>query len=243
MLKKIVLIVFFIFSVGAKELDPTLLDLFKVQGNSQQIKVLQKKMLSLGGKAVPYLIEVMKSSAFPDKSRWVATFLLARIMGKKSINFLAKFLEHPSWIMRMASLKALLGLKARDLGDGYSKALKDKSLVVRSQALENIRILELEQFAPQVWAMLYDDRNYHHGENGLKKRGNIIKKIIRVIGDLKFKKAKIPLLKMVQKKKYQDIFDDVDYSLAKILGKSSPSGGPRIKRYFWKRVAMAEREF
>lgn len=200
---------------------------------------LKKDTLNKAGKAVPTLVEVMKSSKYPDKNRWMATFLLGQITGKKGVPFLAKFMKHPHWVMRMASMKTLLALKEKKFAPEFAASLKDKSFIVRKQALENIDKLKLTEKAPHVWAMLYDKRNYYEGKKG-KKRTNLIKEAIRVVGRLKFEKAKTPLLSMIQKKKYEDIFDDMDYSLQLILQKKSPKGNQNIKRRFWQRIAMAE---
>ena len=45
---------------------------------------LRRDVLLASGKAVPILVEVMKENAYPDGNRWLATFLLGRIMGKKA---------------------------------------------------------------------------------------------------------------------------------------------------------------
>jgi len=235
--------IFLLFSlnslIASDQITKILLKDFKGEKKAEEIFKLKQKTFKYGGKAVPALIEVMKNGKYPERNRWVATFLLANIMGPKSAGFLAKFSKHPNWVLRMASLKALLALKEKDLGTVYASALKDKSLIVRLQALENIGKLSLSKYAPLVWAMLYDDRNYYSAKNSGKKRSDIIKKIITTVGDLKFKKAEDPLLTMIQKKKYDDIFEEIDYSLSKILGKGSPEGSRRIKRHYWKRMAMA----
>ncbi len=242
MKKTILILILFSLNplIASDKITKTLLKDFKQEKKGKEIFNLKKKALSFGGKSVPALIEVMKSGKYPERNRWVATFLLANIMGPKSASFLAKFAGHPNWVLRMASLKALLALKEKSLGPIYANALKDKSLIVRIQALENIGKLNLAKFAPVVWAMLYDSRNYYAAKNAGKKRSNIIKKVITTIGDLKFKKAEGPLLTMIQKKKYNDIFEEMDYSLSKIQGKTSPEGSRRIKRHYWKRMAMAQ---
>lgn len=210
----------------------------------KEIEKVKNQILSLAGKAVPSLITVMKSADYPDKNRWVATFLLGQIMGEKASPFLKKFLAHPSWVMRMASLKTLLALKEKDYAKDYGDLLKDQSLLVRTQALENIRRLELGNLAPNVWAMLYDKGNYYvpskKGVEGPLKRTHIIKDVITTIGDLKFEKAKGPLLTMIQKEKYQDIFEEMDYALGKITGKKSPESSTELKKRFWKQIAVSE---
>jgi|GEM_PF-402816 len=227
--------------VSDKEIEQTkkvLLPVFmKGIGGQKELEALNKQIQGMGGKSVPALVEVMKSGNYPDKSRWVATFMLGRVMGKKSAPFISKFMRHPSWVMRLASLKVLLALKQHDFADLYVQGLKDGSFIVRHQALNNIRDLKLYHTAPHVWAMLYDKRNYYESKKATK-RTNIIKEVISTIGELKFQKAKDPLLKMVQKEKYNDIFNEIDLSLEKITGQDSPKGDKKVKRHYWSRYGV-----
>jgi len=219
-----------------------LINQFKRNLKAKEISDLKKQALNYAGKAIPALVYIMKSSEFPDRNRWVATFLVGQIMGKKSGPFISKFLSHPNWVLRMASLKTLLALKLKNYGDLYGKALKDKSFIVRKQALENIRKFGLEKQAPVVWSMLYDKRNYYNPKDGGKKRTNLIKEAIKTVGELKFEKAKGPLLSMVQKEKYKDIFPEIDYSLTRITGKNSPDS-LKLKKRFWRKVAISNQTF
>lgn len=189
-------------------------------------------------KAVPVLIKVMKESKFPEQNRWHATMLLAQIMGPKSAPFIAKFTEHPHWMMRVAALKALLGLRQNEYHAVYSRALKDPSLIVRVQALDNISQMKITKLAPEVWSMMYDQSNYT-GEKGARKRTSIVKRIIRTVGDVHYKQAQKPLAKLIQKPKYQDLMDDLDYSLEKITGEVSPNTVEQ-RRKFWSKVALSE---
>ena len=210
--------------------------------SKQQLEDLKKVTLLNGGKSVDALIEVMKNGKYPDKNRWIATFMLGEIMGKKSSPFISKFLIHPSWVMRMASLKTLLALKESRYIPQYTALLNDDSLLVREQALENIRELKISAAAPEVWAMLYDKRNYSvptiNGKKLAHKRTNIIKEVILTIGELKFEKAKEPLLKMIQKNRYNDIFPEMDLALSKITGETSPTADLKAKRNFWHKSEM-----
>lgn len=187
-------------------------------------------------KAVPVLIKVMKESKYPEQNRWQATMLLAQVMGTKSAPFIAKFSDHPHWMMRVASLKALLGLRQDTYHAVYAKALKDPSLIVRVQALDNISQMKITQLAPNVWNMMYDQTNYT-GEKGARKRTSIVKSIIRTVGDVKYEEAKKPLAKLIQKPKYQDLIDDLDYSLEKITGEKSPNSVSG-RRQFWSKTAL-----
>jgi hypothetical protein len=189
-------------------------------------------------KAVPVLIKVMKESKYPEQNRWHATMLLAQIMGSKSAPFIAKFADHPHWMMRVASLKALLGLRQSDYHAVYAKALRDPSLIVRVQALDNISQMKISKLAPNVWSMMYDQTNYT-GQKGSLKRTSIVKSIIRTVGDVQYKEAGKPLAKLIQKSKYQDLIEDLDYSLEKITGEVSPNSVEQ-RRKFWSKVALTE---
>ena len=230
-------------SINNIELKNSLLQKYSINyTDKKQIAALKTETLNNGGQSVEALIEVMKNGKYPDKNRWVATFLLGQIMGDKSAPFLSKFLKHPNWVMRMASLKTMLALKQKEYGPHYAMLLSDDSFIVRAQALENIRILKIEKSAPQVWAMLYDKKNYYqptiNGKALKVKRSNIIKSVVATIGDLRFEKARAPLLKMVQKDRYNDIFPEMDLALTKITGEKSPKSDAKSKRIFWQKVAL-----
>ena len=230
-------------SINATEVKQVLLQKYLVEySDKNQMAALKAETLKHGGQSVEALIEVMKNGQSPDKNRWVATFLLGQIMGDKSAPFLAKFLRHPNWVMRMASLKTLLALKQEEYGSHYAMLLTDDSFIVRSQALENIRALKLKKSAPQVWAMLYDKKNYYqptmNGKELKTKRSNIIKSVISTVGELQFADAREPLLKMIKKDKYNDIFPEMDAALSKITGKKSPESDLKSKRLFWQREGL-----
>lgn len=217
-------------------------ELFKKKKISKEEVIdLKRRVLALSGKAVPILIKVMKEGSYADQNRWVATFLLGRVMGKKAGSFIAKFSSHPNWMMRLASLKTLLSLKSIEHGPLYAKALSDKSMMVRAQALENIRSLDLQKFSPLVWKMLFDKQNYINAKKG-RKRSYIIGKAIQCLGDLKFEKAKSAFFKMAQKKRYNDILPQLSYSLEKLTGKVAPKGDIGKTRHFWGRMALASQK-
>ena len=226
---------------ASEVLAKKLLTLYKRKYSSKVgLNMLKTETLSKAQKAVPALIKVMKSSAYPDKNRWVATFMLGRIMGKKSASFISKFTFHPNWMLRLASLKTLLALDQKQFKGVYARALKDDALIVRMQALDNIKAMNLTELAPYVWAMLYDKSNYA-GQKGKRKRAHIVKQVISTVGDLKFEKAMQPMLTMIQDKKYHDIFSELDYSLKLITGKNSPKGASTVKKKFWATLSNKSR--
>lgn len=200
---------------------------------------LKQETMKLKQKAVPTLLKVMKDKKFPDENRWVATYMLGRIMGKKSAPLISKYAQHPNWMLRLASLKVLLHLDQKQYKGIYARLLEDKSLIVRHQALQNIKKMELKDLAPYVWKMLYNKKNYV-GLKGKRKRSHIIKDAIKTVGDLGFSKARTPMLKMFKKNKYKDVFEELDYSLSKLSGKPSPKGPISLKKQFWNSTAASE---
>lgn len=220
-----------------KDLSTNLLAKFSTPIKRENFSALKQEVFSMGGRSVPVLTQVMREEKYPEKNRWMATFLLAQLMGDKSAPYISRFSQHPNWLMRMASLKALTALKQKDQGALFAKALKDDALLVRIQALESIKTLNLTQYAPHVWAILYDKRNYYETKIG-SKRASIIKVAVTTVGDLKFEKAKPALFKMVNNPKYEDIFPEMDYALSKITGKKSPEGDKKFKRQFWSRLSL-----
>lgn len=206
--------------------------------DKSHLTLLKNESLRRKQDAVPTLIKVMKSSNYPDENRWVATYMLGRIMGKKSAPLISKFSKHPNWMLRLASLKVLLHLDQRQYKGIYARLLEDKSLIVRHQALQNIKQMKINSLAPYVWKMLYNKKNYV-GLKGNRKRSNIIKDAIKVVGDLGFEKAKKPMLEMFKKKKYKDVYEELDYALSKITKKDSPKGSMSVKKIYWNRKSLS----
>lgn len=195
---------------------------------------LKEKTLKENNKAVSTLVEVMKNSKYPEKNQWHATFLLVRIMGSKSAPFISKFSDHPNWMMRLATLKALLILKEKSYANLYEKMLNDRALVVRQQALDNIVQLKIERSGEKVWKMIFDKENYIISKNGKAKRADIVGRAIRTLGDIKYQTARKHLVNMIKKKEYRDLVEEIDYSLSKMTGKQSP-GNVEAKKKFWER--------
>ncbi|MCY4644866.1 MAG: HEAT repeat domain-containing protein [Bacteriovoracales bacterium] len=217
----------------SNDTDALLAQFSKRDDSALFLSSLRKRTLSMGPRAVPALVKVMKEDTYTDKKRWLATFAIGKIMGKKSLPFISKFTHHPNWILRLAGLKTLLALKDPSSKEFYRKALKDPSLIVRLQALENIRELGIKEYAQDVWKMIFHKHNYK-GKKGQRKRTVIISKAIRALGDLEYRPAKKSLIKLIQSKKYGDIVRDIDYSLSKMTKKKSPSQ-VQEKIAFWGR--------
>lgn len=95
--------------------------LFKRELKQNEIVKLKTICFKIGHPVVQILTKVMKDQAFPDQSRWQATFILGQLMGKKASSYIAKFAYHPEWIMRVASLKALTALNEKKIQQNFSR--------------------------------------------------------------------------------------------------------------------------
>ena len=136
-------------------------------------------------------------------------------MGRRSLDLMSKYAYHPDVILRMASLKVLLSLQAKKKVKIFESALFDKSLLVRQQALESVKLLNLTSLGKKVLAMLFDKKNYTL-QNKKLKRDPIMIDVVKVLGDLGYQKSKSLLVKMRSKKRYKDLHQAIDYSLAKL---------------------------
>jgi hypothetical protein len=79
-------------SINSSEVKNTLLQKYMVNySDKNQIIALKSETIKHGGESVEALIEVMKNGKYPDKNRWVATFLLGQIMGRSQHLFYQSF--------------------------------------------------------------------------------------------------------------------------------------------------------
>lgn len=105
-------------------------------GFTTEQKVIYKKQLfSLNGhEATKILLNTLKHNRFPIEQRWSALIWLGQLMGKDALPVVEKFLLHPDWMMRLASLKVMAALGVHQNSIAFKQALKDPSLIVRQEA-------------------------------------------------------------------------------------------------------------
>ena len=215
-MKKKLLIFSFLFSSFVFSGESTVEAIFQKTSlkkeDISQLKALIKKDPKVN---VPVLFSVMKNEKMPEQSRWLATILIGKTLGKRSIDYLSKYTVHPAVILRLASLKSLLSLEAQKKADVFERALFDKSLLVRKQALEAVRKLKLEKTESSLLNMLVDKKNYYL-KNKKLKRSPIIRDVIQTIGELKLKKSKKILLTLRGKESYQDLYPVLDYAISRM---------------------------
>jgi len=176
-------------------------------------KQVQNLLFKLDNKAVPTIVEIMKSDKYPDQSRWLATLSLARIMGLKSLPFIKKFLRHPNWMMRLSALKVIRMFKDKSSEKTIEKMLFDKSLLVRVEALEMIKSFKTKNSAKTVWKMMYDKKNYQKFNKSKVIPTEVISRILKTIQTLDYKEAKPALIKLRNEKKFSLLNKDIQNTI------------------------------
>lgn len=198
---------------------------------------LSKRSLSFGPKAVPVLLNVMKKKSYPVKNRWIAMFSVTKLMGKKSAKVLSKFTKHPDWMMRLGALKCLLFLKEKQFAREYSHLLKDKSQIVRQQALMNIQQLEIKESAPAVSSLLKDITSQSNAGNNLEQMTDMT---IMTLTKFGHKDSIKTMLEMMKNSQFKNNSATIDYSLEKLTGVKSPKGDWNTKLSFWHKYSSSK---
>ncbi len=224
------------FSVIEKTPHLNTLDyLFKTEWKkSVDFANLSQKSLVHGPKAVPVLLNVMKKKSYPVKNRWIAMFSLTKLMGKKSSKVLSKFTKHPDWMMRLGALKCLLFLKEKQYSQEYISLLKDKSLIVRQQALKNIHQLEIKESAPAVNSLLKDITSQSSTGSNLEEMTDMT---IMTLTKFNHKDSIKTLVEMLKSSHFKNNSATIDYSLEKLTGIKSPNGDWNAKLSFWNKYS------
>ena len=216
-MKIITTIIFIVFSFASRGSEANKFsNLFRDKDLSRQnIEHIKKVLNTDPKKHIKSLFKIIKDKSYPEQSRWLSTILVGKTLGKKSINYLSSYAGHEDVILRLASLKALLSLEAKERSDIFEKALFDKSLLVRKQALQAVRLLNLKNVSKSLIKMLVDEKNYYL-EGRKRKRSPILKDVITTIGDLKYKKSYTILKRLRSKRSYEDLYPSLDYAIGKL---------------------------
>ncbi len=207
---------------------------YQMAKDNSKLHELKQATLKMAQKSVPVLVTVLKSREFSDESRWLAMFMLGRTIGRKSAPYISKYTDHPNWMLRVAAYKTLVALDQKQLKNVFGKGLKDSSMLVKLEALDSIAKLKIKELAPLVWKMVYDESNYIVSA-GKRKRTDVVKRAIRTLGELEYRESQRPLLKMIKNRNFDDMFEDLDYTLSKLAHTNSPRGSIDVKRAFWQK--------
>lgn len=119
-----------------------------------------------------YLIETAFDPGESLENRWRALVTMGRLDAIHFRDPLDRALISKDWFMRNAALIALQTDERLRAVAWSERLLEDPALVVRSQAVRNLVLLNARESEPKLWAAISDKRNYRGGDS-LWIRANI----------------------------------------------------------------------
>jgi len=136
-------------------------DLRKHQGASFSglMEAWEKKH---GPKAVPALIKVSQDKKAEDRHRYVSILAATKMGGKTTWKKWENLLSDRSWLVRLASLRALKVLQAQEAGPAILKRLDDPSLVVRMETVSVIESIRPKGAQEALLKAAEDPKNYQN---------------------------------------------------------------------------------
>ncbi len=134
---------------------------------------------SLVEKISDKVYDELKAIAFSPKQslniRWKALIALGQSKKPASKSDLLTASQDPTWFMRNAALIALSAYQKQEVVDVAKKLIKDKSLVVRSAAVEAMKpFRSLDQVRDSLWAELDQEYNFSSNKKSLWVRAQIV---------------------------------------------------------------------
>lgn len=140
-------------------LSPTLELLNLPSENRKQVLKTQ------GSQHVGDLRSLAFDRAQPMSIRWKALSSVAEIEGQGSVQMLLRASEAPEWYMRNAALVALPLVNVEVAEKVAVQLIQDKALVVRSAAIEVLKVVDSEKVRPLFWQELDKPYNFRGGQS------------------------------------------------------------------------------
>lgn len=159
------------------------------------------------------LLSELKSDKINDKKRWRAGMEIIKKLGVKSLPLMRKLGEHPDWMLRLLSLKAIRLLKDKTSLSLIERSLFDKSGLVRVEALDLLGDWKIKKSGRKIWKMLSDKKNYLKSNNKTFANKMVVSKIIETIKILKYSRVKKHLLNLRNKKEFKAVALEIDETL------------------------------
>lgn len=120
-----------------------------------------------GDSALDPLMMLVNRPGTSDRDLYISMMAIGRIGRTKATPLLLSKLEHPSWMVRSASLKSIAQYSRNGPVDVYpiAERLFDKALVVRMDAVKALEALRNPVAIPSLLKALHDPSNYHKGKS------------------------------------------------------------------------------
>lgn len=114
----------------------------------------------LGPEGRKLLIRAAFDTHLDLQSRWRAVTTMGRWSAPSFRNELNRALQSKEWFLRNAALIALQNDERDHAVRSSVKLLKDPALVVRTQAVRNLILLEARESEPMLWQEIFESRNF-----------------------------------------------------------------------------------
>ncbi|MFZ4405358.1 MAG: HEAT repeat domain-containing protein [Pseudobdellovibrionaceae bacterium] len=106
------------------------------------------------------------SEKYSLQQRWSALQQASEQDPKQAKNYLQRALTHPQWFMRNAGLVAMAKLDKQSAIDAAQILIKDKALVVRSAAVDQLSPQIQKGYFRQIfWSELHQSYNFNKGQS------------------------------------------------------------------------------
>lgn len=178
-------------------------------------KILENWKKKYGPKAIPPLLSIAKNKSQPDSDRYIAVIALAKIGGIQQENQLKDFLKDRSWMLRIAALRSLVGLKSKKFKKEILSLSNDPALVVRNEVIHAIEKLRFKGSIPILIQSLRNKKNYHHGKAQWVPQ-SALETLVKIKAPEKVAHFLLPLLTLRKDPKFQT---QVLNTLEKLTGK------------------------
>lgn len=134
-----------------------------------------------GDKSLKDLKAIARNEQAPLSLRWKSVTALGRVFPIESKDLLLSLTKNKEWYLRNASLIALKAAYRPFALKAARQMLKDKSLVVRTAAVQTIEEIGSREELRVLWSALNDPKNFRKGKS-LWIRAHIMRAIAKNVG-------------------------------------------------------------
>ncbi len=108
---------------------------------------------------------IAMDDTLPMQTRWRSITAMSELFNDKSMPFLEKYLKNSEWFMRNAAIISASRLDHEQALKWARQLLDDKSLIVRTSAVQAITHLNGIEAKADLWAKLNSNENFHRGHS------------------------------------------------------------------------------
>ena len=127
----------------------------------------KNRLMTLKGKngILRQLLEVALDGKEPLKMRWRAITTLGELSPNQAVPYLEKMLQSKEWFLRNAAMIAVSHADRPTVMKWAEKLLNDKSLIVRTSAVQAIKKIKGIELQDVLWEKINSKENFHRGKS------------------------------------------------------------------------------